>query len=312
MEKETRSSSALARLSGWYDSLSQESNIGRVERAVINFALIGFVLHLLLIFLTRQGLLGSHSPQFPTNYLKAIYTPFSIILFYEVLTLVIILPKSIAIFIGKQYEIITLITIRSFFHDIADYNLEETDIYTLSFLGEISLDLIGALLLFFLTTLYYRIFAKTKKSRIDPSSKRIRLVRIKKAAAVILSGLLLVLSVVSLTGWLVELYRASAENGEFPNPNGIFYNDFFTIMIFVDVFLLILSLIYSGTYDLIFRNAGFVISTILVRIALTAERPFTVYFALMGVLFGVLLIALFAFYNQKPRNGSAELLEDEE
>jgi hypothetical protein len=41
------------------------------------------------------------------------------------------------------------------------------------------------------------------------------------------------------------------------------------------------------------------ISTILVRIALTAQKPFNIYFALTAVLFGVLLMALFVFYNQK-------------
>ncbi|GAB3639550.1 hypothetical protein [Spirosoma arcticum] len=310
MKKE--SSGVLGRLSRWYDVLSTERNVSQIERTIITFALIGFALHLLLIFLARHDAFGADMLlRLQTNYLKAIYTPFSIILFYEVLTLVIILPRSIAIFIGKQYEIITLITIRSFFHDIADYDLDQPEIYTFGFLGEISLDLTGALLLFFLTTVYYRIFAGTKKLRPDPSSKRTRIIQIKKAAAVILSGLLLVLSVVSLTGWLEELYRAGVTGGDFPNPNGVFYNDFFTVMIFVDVFLLILSFIYSGTYDLIFRNAGFVISTILVRVALTAERPFTIYFALTAVLFGVLLIALFAFYN-KSGSGLVEVPDDAE
>ena len=73
---------------------------------------------------------------------------------------------------------------------------------------------------------------------------------------------------------------------------------------------LILSFIYSGTYDVIFRNAGFVISTILVRIALTAEKPFNVYFALTAVFFGVLLLALFVFYNQKPMHEQVDTAAD--
>lgn len=301
MESEIRSSPVLIRLSGWYDSLARENNIRQVERVIINFALAGFLMHLSLIFLVRHGIFGSTMlAQLPDNYLKAIYTPFSIILFYEVLTLVIILPKSIAIFIGKQYEIITLIAIRSFFHDIAEYDFEKQDIYTVDFLKEIGLDLIGALLLFFLTVVYYRLFARTKKLPVDPSAKRTRYIRIKKAAAVILCGILLVLSAVSLVGWLTEVYEAAVEVKRFPDPNGVFYKDFFGAMIFVDVFLLILSSIYSRTYDLIFRNAGFVISTILVRISLTADKPFTIYLSLIAVLFGVLLIALFAFYNHKP------------
>ncbi len=290
----------IARLSRWYDVLFQENNINKVERAIINFALVGFLLHLLLIFIGKHVPLAAYTNiELPTNYLKAIYTPFSIILFYEVLTLVVILPKSITIFIGKQYEIISLIVIRSFFHDIADYDLDKPGIYTLDFLKEIGFDLVGALLMFFFTILYYRIFAETKKGANRPSSRRTRFINIKKAAAVVLTVLLLILSVVSLLGWLTELYHFNTSDGHFPNPNLVFYKDFFSVMIFVDVFLLILSFIYSGTYDLIFRNGGFVISTILVRIALTAEKPFNIYFALTSVIFGVSLIALFVFYNKK-------------
>jgi hypothetical protein len=293
MEKEIPASNLLQRLSALYDVIFEENNIRKVERGIINCALVGFVLHLLLIFIAKH---------LPSSYLKAIYTPFSIILFYEVLTLVVILPKSIVIFIGKQYEIITLIVIRSFFHDIADYDLDKPDIYTFNFLKDISLDLVGALLLFFLTTIYYQLFTKTKKARSNPSLKRTQFIYFKKTAAVILSGLLLVLSVVSFINWGINLYHSSAEGIAPHDPNSVFYKEFFSVMIFVDVFLLILSFIYSGSYDLIFRNGGFVISTILVRIALTAQKPFNIYFALTSVLFGVLLMALFVFYNQKAGN----------
>jgi hypothetical protein len=307
MEKNIRSPNLLTYLSGLYDIVFKEDNIRKVERVIINCALVGFVAHLLLIFVAKHMNLNSTLlAQLPSSYLKAIYTPFSIILFYEVLTLVVILPKSIVIFIGKQYEIITLIVIRSFFHDIADYDLDKPDIYTFSFLKDISLDLIGALLLFFLTTIFYQLFAKTKKEKSNPSQKRTRFIHIKKTAAVVLSLLLLVLSVVSFVNWAVHLYHVSAEGIAPHDPNSVFYKDFFGIMIFVDVFLLILSFIYSGSYDLIFRNGGFVISTILVRIALTAQKPFNIYFALTAVLFGVLLMALFVFYNQKVVKNEAD------
>ncbi len=300
MENEKRSTNLLTRLSTWYDVFFKESNVAKVERGIINFALFGFLGHLFLIFLAKHVSWGSDFFSHLTpNYLKAIYTPFSIILFYEVLTLVLILPKSISIFIGKQYEIITLIAIRSFFHDVAEYDLDKPDIYTFDFLKEISLDLVGALLMFFLTILYYRIFEKTKKIGRDSSLKRTRFINIKKSASVVLCGLLLILSVVSFTHWLGQSYNSLLENTHLPNANGVFYKEFFSVMIFVDVFLLILSFIYSSTYDLIFRNAGFVISTILIRIALTAEKPFNIYFSLTAVLFGVFLIGLYVLFNSK-------------
>jgi hypothetical protein len=313
MEMEKQSSYLLTRLSAWYDILFKESNVIKAERGIINFALVGFLGHLLLIFVAKHFAFGSQiSTHLTLNYLKAIYTPFSIILFYEVLTLVLILPKSITIFIGKQYEIITLIAIRSFFHDIAEYDLDKPDIYTFDFLKEISVDLIGALLMFFFTILYYRIFEKTKKIGRKSSLKRTRFIHIKKSAAVALCGLLMTLSVVSFTNWIDQSFSSLVEGGHTPNSNGVFYKDFFSVMIFVDVFLLILSFIYSSTYDIIFRNAGFVISTILVRIALTAAKPFNILFSLTAVLFGVLLIGLFVFFNQKNENETNENRKNEE
>lgn len=297
---EKKSFNFLAQLSAWYDVFFKESNVSKVERIIINFALVGFLGHLLLIFLAKH--FDFHFDFFShltPNYLKAIYTPFSIILFYEVLTLVLILPRSISIFIGKQYEIITLIAIRSFFHDIAEYDLDKSNIYTFDFLKEISLDLVGALLLFFLTILYYTLFNQTQKISRDASLKRTRFINIKKATSLILCALLLVLSVISFTHWAGQSYNSIVENTHLPNANGVFYKDFFSVMIFVDVFLLILSFIYSSTYDIIFRNAGFVISTILIRIALTADKPFNIYFSLTAVLFGVFLIGLFVLFNSK-------------
>ena len=299
-------------LSRQYDTFLGESAIHRAEHFIIRVALLGFALHLLLIFLAKWGALGPYfSPQVPTSYLQTIYTPFSIFLFYEVLTLVQILPKSIASFIGKQFEIVTLITIRSFFHDMASYDLDKPALYTAAFLREISLDLFGALCLFFLTTIYYRLFAKTRRAASDPSAKRNQFVQVKKATAVLLCLLLLVLSVSSLTGWMAHIYQAMLAGEHLPNPNTVFYNDFFSVMIFVDVFLLIVSFIYANTFDVLFRNAGFVIATILVRISLTAQKPFTVYFALTAVLFGVLLMALSIFYNQRTTENETVVVADE-
>jgi hypothetical protein len=63
--------------------------------------------HLGLVFLART--LASPPPVIAAigkNYLSAIYTPFSFILFYEVLMLIGALPKSTTQSIAKQYEIV--------------------------------------------------------------------------------------------------------------------------------------------------------------------------------------------------------------
>jgi hypothetical protein len=74
---------------------------------------VGLLVHLSLIALARfvpalkAGLLSG----LDLNFLHAVYTPFSFILFYEVLLLVPALPKSHTSSVGKQYEIVSLIVI---------------------------------------------------------------------------------------------------------------------------------------------------------------------------------------------------------
>jgi hypothetical protein len=279
-----------------YDSIFKEQNVHFFEKWIIRFALLGFGLHLLLIFI------NNHYPEnlwlfsnLSSNYLKAIYTPFSLLLFYEVFTLVIILPRSIVVFIGKQFEIVTLIAIRNFFHDIADYDIDLSN-PSREFFESIGYDLIGALIMFFLTIMYYKLYNRRNQAKTIDLRKYVNL---KKRLSVALSILLLGVSIYSLSTWALEIKDAHLNLTGFPNPNMVFFKDFFTIMIFVDVALLIISFIYFKSYDVIFRNAGFIISTILIRIALTAHKPYNIYISISAMLLGVILMLLYLFHSNR-------------
>ena len=66
-----------------------------------------------IIFLKHIDVLNFSDDNLLTNPIAAIYTPFSFILVYEVFLVVYYLPRSISQYIRKQYEIITLIIVRS-------------------------------------------------------------------------------------------------------------------------------------------------------------------------------------------------------
>ena len=74
--------------------------------------------------------------------------------------MVIIIPKSISEFIGKQFEIIALITLRSFFHDIAD--IDFTDIATINNPNFINIlyDLGASVIMLFSTLVYNKMYKK--------------------------------------------------------------------------------------------------------------------------------------------------------
>ena len=80
------------------------------------------------------------------------------------------------------------------------------------------------------------------------------------------------------------------------NINSFFYTDVFTVMIFTDVLIVILSLAVSDRYELVFRNGAFVISTILIRFSLTANFPYGALLALMGMLFGICTLLIYNYH----------------
>ena len=108
-------------ISAAFDNLYSERRQKQLDQLVATVSVVGLFVHLALVFLART--LASPPPIIAAvgrNYLSAIYTPFSFILVYEVLMLIGALPQSTTQSIAKQYEIVSLIFMRSFFKDIAE------------------------------------------------------------------------------------------------------------------------------------------------------------------------------------------------
>lgn len=83
------------RIAHVYDALYSTHNREKIERFIIYLAVVSFLIHLFGIFLGRNvPALASLGDVFGNFYLSAIYTPFSFILFYEVLILVLSIPES--------------------------------------------------------------------------------------------------------------------------------------------------------------------------------------------------------------------------
>ena len=74
-------------------------------------------------------------------------------------------------------------------------------------------------------------------------------------------------SIYSIAFWISSLFSISIVGAELPDINAVFYNEFFTILILADVFILLLSFQYTERYSQLIRNTGFVICTILIRLS---------------------------------------------
>jgi hypothetical protein len=286
----------LQKSGNYFDKFFNAQNVRKVELLILRFAVLAFIIHLLIIFLGNNFF---YFKNLQHSYLKAIYTPFSFILFYEVFLLVIIIPKSISEFVGKQFEVITLITLRGFFHDIADLDLKHfININNPEFIS-LLYDLLASLFMLSLTILYYRIYQNNRKSEIVNELNNF--INIKKLVSLSMIVILLLLSMSSFYMWGREMLDALKLKQNYPNPNTVFYADFFSIMIFVDVLLLIISFIYHFSFFTIFRNASFIITTILIRISLTIEKPMNYIIILIGFLFSIISFYLYSLRNTKNK-----------
>lgn len=269
-----------------FDRLNAPAFRRKTERLVVFAAFVLFFGHLALItvrnFFPGFELTAGLSP----NYLSALYTPFSLILAYEVFLLIFALPLSFNVSIRKQYEIISLITIRKVFQDISYFENFNDLAQQTDELVRILSDLGGGLLLFLLVGVFHHV--SSRRSRPDPSPDFGNFVRAKRMTSLVLFAVFLCLSTYSLYDW----GAAVAQYLFFDQPFSldlhlIFFEDFYTVMIFADVVIFIASFLYTDRYSVHLRNAGFVASTILLRMSLAGESYYGVLIAAAAIGTGI-------------------------
>ncbi len=256
-----------------------------VEKSILYISIIGFLIHLLIIYLNKSNLvlIRDHYGLF-NNPISAIYTPFSFILIYEIYQLIYYLPRSISTYISKQYEIITLIIIRRIFKDISDLNLNQ-NIITNNLNEYFFIDLLTSIILFFLIFLF-RLSSRKKIKDVVDNISLIRFIRIKKWISSILVPLIVVMAFSHLFNWISE-YLLNESISDIKSINTVFFDELFQILILVDVFLLLFSFFNSDLFHNIMRNSAFIISTILLRVSFLTEGLNNVILIIISVLFGL-------------------------
>ncbi|MFM7399983.1 MAG: hypothetical protein ACKO4W_03660 [Bacteroidota bacterium] len=278
----------------------------RSERIILVVAISSYLLHLLLILLANQGIIAAES-KFLQNPVSAIYTPFSFILVYEVYLLIYYLPRSTSYYIGKQYEIITLIVIRRIFKDIGNLELNSSWFVNdndLQFTYDAATSLVLFLLIF---VFYYKIIKRDSPEQDGDEQKAVRFILIKKSLALVLVPVMLVLSVYSFSNWLgVAMNDQKSGIETLSKLNNIFFDEFFSVLIIVDVLILLFSFFYSDQFHHIIRNSGFVISTILIKISFSVTGVLNNALIMGSVLFGVLILIIHNLFVEKLAREAGE------
>ncbi|MFM8372765.1 MAG: hypothetical protein ACKOCO_10285 [Bacteroidota bacterium] len=288
------------------DLLLSPATRHRSERVILVVAISSYLLHLLLILLANQGIIAAES-KFLQNPVSAIYTPFSFILVYEVYLLIYYLPRSTSYYIGKQYEIITLIVIRRIFKDIGNLELNSSWFVNdndLQFTYDAATSLVLFLLIF---VFYYKIIKRDSPEQDGDEHKAVRFILIKKSLALVLVPVMLVLSVYSFSNWLgVAMNDQKSGIETLSKLNNIFFDEFFSVLIIVDVLILLFSFFYSDQFHHIIRNSGFVISTILIKISFSVTGVLNNALIMGSVLFGVLILIIHNLFVEKLAREAGE------
>ena len=159
-------------------------------------------------------------------------------------------------------------------------------------------DLFGIIILFFLIYLFN---LRKEKNPVKPVSDNIkRFISTKKGVSIILLPLLIVMAIYTVSNWIYELYLLNENliSGGFLDINSIFYNEFFTILILADVFILLLSFQYTEKYSQLIRNTGFVICTILIRLSFASKGLTNVLLIVSSVLFGLIILRIYQAFEK--------------
>ena len=273
----------------------------KIENTILLLAGIGFIIHLSLILLETQGVLifSSYYPELLNDPISAIYTPFSLILVYEIYLLLFYLPRSFTSCVSKQFEIISLIVIRKIFKDIPQMNLSG-EWYNDTHNIELAVDLLGFLLLFLLIFLFNRSKQRLPKRPIE-DPKLLRFISSKKIVSVMLFTVLSIMSIATFGQWALDVINQQ----QIAQIDSLFFNQFFTLLILADVVILLISFRYTEEYSKLIRNTGFIIATILIRLSFSAEGYLSMVLILTGVSFAFLILQI---YNamENPKTNSTD------
>ena len=279
----------MSRIETLHDNVFSKKNVELFEKNIMLLAVVGFIIHLLLIFIENYYSLDIFSSRtnLSSNPISALYTPFTFILVYEAFLLIYYLPRSFTTSVAKEYEIISLVLIRKIFKDIPEISLESDQILNENNI-QLMYDLLAVIIIFYLIYLFKKTWVNTPKRETNKNLEKF--INYKKLLSILLVPTLLILCFINFYEWFIQVFISQSYAD---NLNGVFFIDFFTILILVDVFILLISFQYTERYSQLIRNTGFIISTILLRLSFSAEGLYSILLLILGVVFGLVILRIY-------------------
>lgn len=273
-----------------FDPLHHFWEHDRTQRFVAGVLVFVFLFALVAIELKRQGLLSGHFAELvPTNHYMAINLAFTLVLILEVISLIFTLPCSISKAVGKQFEILALILLRSAFKALSEFPEPITITGHEQELWIILTDGGGAIVIFALLGIY-KVLRRSLDETITRGPTLFRFVAAKKIIALAMLVIFLFMGAKNIT-----LFFSGKEPFNF-------FQSFYTVLIFSDIMLVLTAQRYLPSFRAVFRNSGFALATLLIRLALTAPPFYNVAIGTGAALFACALTLVYnTFYSRNSK-----------
>jgi len=255
-----------------------ESDIA--HKYISNILVLIFVSSLVIYFLVSKEIIPSK------GFLKSFENPFysielsfTVLLITEIISMLFVLPKSVAKSVTKQFELLSLIFLRHGFEQFSHIHsfrwVEMIDPVKHMFAYGFA-----SLVIYFIIGIVYK---KQKHILICHTEKQQRnFVRFKRAISL---GLLVAFLFIVFSD-LQELFYTGTFRTSF--------HIFFTVLIFSDILILLITTRYILSYRAMYRYSAFILATIFIRLALTAT-PY--YDMVIGIIASIYLLLLVLTYN---------------
>ena len=281
-----------------YDQLLGSSVNEKLRIVCIRTAIFGFLIHLLLCLLYQLELIGlsDKTSGLFDSYLDSLYTPFSIFLAYEVYELIRTIPKSFTNSIGKQFEIITLLVVRDILKRLSDIDATVSSSVDDS-ITTLAIECIAFIVLF-CTALFFNNAQRETSLNASENEDLDNFISRKKQLAILLLGVYILIAIYSLSTWSYSLFQGDGSTNRM-----IFFLDFFTVLIMADILILLVSYQYITDFSHLARNTGFILSTVILRVAIASPGTSgAILFILAGCLGSSVLLSGVLFNKKEFRN----------
>jgi len=250
---------------------------------LVSFTLVVvFITTSILSYIDRSNIihLGALEEHFSDPFF-AIQISFTLLLLAELLSLIFMLHKSVSKSVGKQFELLSLIFIRSGFKEfghIEHFKWEEMNSYVYHMFAYA----FGALVIFIILGFVEKIRKHLPLTDIEDG--QVEFIRVKKMLSLFL---------------LLAFLYVGFKDASFLVETGIYlhsFHSFYNVLIFSDILIVLIALRYTHNYYKLFRYSAFVLATIFIRIALSLESYVSIIVGVTGAVFILLLTLTYNYF----------------